>query len=207
MRPSPNSRAERLRRRAGAFTLIELLLVMTLLPILAFAVYANFNSGFRIWKAANQEVPEEACALFYRRGDADFRNLVRYSALPFEGGSSEVAFCAGVAAPAELGGDRGLGQVRYFYDDDKKALFREEKNFSEVHKERPGRVTLVLEHVERFSLEYFAVTQQKDVYAWTEEWTGRKPEELPLAVRFSFDRSGPAGNRTDTRTFQVGAGG
>ena len=199
MRPSRGS--------LRGFTLIELLLVMTLLPILSFAMYSNFNSGFRLWKAANRDIPEEAPAFFYQRAAADLQNMRRYAAMPFQGAESEIVFCAGVPSAPALGGKRGLGQVRYYFDGSQKAVFREEKNFSQVYKERPGRISRVLEHAESFRIDYLIENKAEKTVHWAGAWQSAEEGALPLAVRFHTDSAPFGERRSDSHTFAVPVGG
>ena len=85
------------------FSLIELLLVLTLAPIIFFAVYANFISGVRLWQRMQVGTPEEDQAIFRTKTQRDFQNVLRYAAVPFTGGKDEVTFMAGIGSDEALG--------------------------------------------------------------------------------------------------------
>lgn len=168
------------------FTLIELLLVVTLLPIVSFAVFANFNSGFKLWKALNQEVVEENLSLFYEKAAFDFENLHRYSSFPFEGDAQKVTFCTNIPAASELGGGSAIGQVSYFYDHDKGTLFRQVRDLNELYKDKPGRLSAAMTDVTDLHVSYYFKNANSDRYEWLEAWQGAA-DALPIAVRFDFE--------------------
>ncbi len=186
---------------------MELLLVMTLVPIVSFAVYANFNSGFQLWKATNREVPEEDLAVFCHKAAADLSNAFRSSTRPFEGEPDRLQFGAPVIAPSTLGGELGIGQVSYSFDPSRRALFRDDRNISQIHKDRSGRRAVALADVTACAVSYFIKDPLGQGYIWVEAWSADDKIFLPLAVRFDLEIERGGERRPFSRTFPVGAGG
>ncbi len=158
---------------------------MTLAPIVFFSVYSNFSAGVRIWSAVVRQTPEEDLNIFYYKIQHDFENMLRYASVPFSGDKQEILFIGGIDARPELGGTRGIGQVRYFYDDSSKTINREVKDFSQLYKDLAGRQTALLKDVTWCELSYLSFSKlEKDPF-WNEFWTS-DGENLPVAIRFSF---------------------
>ncbi len=167
------------------FSLIELLLVMTLAPLVFFSIYSNFSAGVRIWSTVVRQTPEEDLNIFYYKTQRDIENMLRYTSIPFGGDKEEIVFAAAIEALPELGGDHGIGQVRFFYDETSKTINREVKNYSEFYRDSPGHQTVLLQGVSSFELSYLSFSKLDNSAVWRDSW---KPDgnNLPLAVRLSF---------------------
>ncbi len=178
-----------MRRRAG-FSLIELLLVLTLAPIVFFAVYSNFSTGVRLWQRLKTPVVTEDLVIFNQKSRADLSRILRYQAIPFLGTSQELEMASAISADEDLGGDRAIGQVRYFYDDNANSLFREIRNYSQVFNDQPGLIQLLIKDVTDLEWSYFSYDKLSNGFVWTEEFRPDSPEVTPAAVRLSFHHAG-----------------
>jgi prepilin-type N-terminal cleavage/methylation domain-containing protein len=192
--------------QSKGFSLMELLVVVTLLPIVAIAIYANFRSATAVWKQATMGVSEEDLAIFGNKMDRDLRSAFIYLPMPFQGDDQQMSVATLIVADPALGGTRAVGQVRYFFDIKKGVIFREEKNVSDIFKEKPGRLSMLLEHVSGFHISYFLLDPQYRKYGWKEAWTPAF-KGLPLAVKFEFQYNGPDGSQAVSKTFAVPCGG
>ncbi len=181
-------------------------MVMTLVPVISFAIFANFSSGFRIWKAVNREVPHEDAALFASKVAVELGGALRYAGIPFSGDGGRVTFCAPIQAAADLGGSNAYGQVDYVYDAGQKAILREERDLNALHKEKEPRVTRVLERVEACEISYFYEDKSRQAFAWNDSWIPEKPESMPTAVRFTFEIERDGQRHSFRRTAPVLAG-
>ncbi len=191
-------------RRAG-FSLIELLLVMTLAPIIFFAVYANFSTGIRLWQRLQVDTPEEDLVIFAQKAQRDFENATRYSLIPFEGGKDEAVFAARIEAEPALGGDRSIGQVRYYYDENKNAIFREIKNISEIYRDASGTKALLLKGVRSFEAAYLNYDKLAESYVWNDAYQPAQTGNQPMAVRLSYVLEGT--NKRMEQVIFIPAGG
>lgn len=201
---NPSSRPDR-RLRAG-FTLIELLLVLVILPVVSFTAFSNLSSGIKLWKALNRPVHEEDLQIFHVKASRDFLTAAPFSKIAFEGGSQQAAFATTVRGRPETGGDRALGQVAYRYDEAARAVFREERDYSDFLAGRPGLVSAVLEGVDACALSYLIHDAEKQRYVWSEAWIG-EAGSAPAAVRFTLSLTREGTTRQAVETFYVPVGG
>ena len=194
-------------RGQNGFSLIELLLVSALVPVIAFVIYSNFASGMRLWQASQKQGSAEDVQIFFQRASADFEQAFKYASIPFEGSSGEVMFACPVQADAALGGDRGIGQARFFYDGGHKQIVRSVKNLSQISEDRPGTEKVLLRGVESLEISYFVHSLVDKNYRWGYE-LDPKAKELPVAVRFQMvvDDGGQKKPFTKTFTIPVGSG-
>jgi len=187
------------------FSLVELLLVMTLAPIIFFAVYSNFSSGVRLWQRLQVGTPEEDQAIFRLKTQRDFQNVLRYAPIPFTGEKEEVFFATGIEADDTLGGKRAIGQVHYFYDESAKAVARETKDFNQIYRETGGQIILMAQNVRSLEMSYLVKDPLEDDYIWKEEFRPEKAGDLPLAVRLSYISQNSS--QQNEQTFFIPAGG
>ena len=193
-------------RASNGFSLVELLLVLTLAPIVFFAVYSNFTSGVGLWRRMQVDTPEEDSAIFVTNAQRDFGNMMRFAAIPFEGEHEEVLFACGIDAAKEVGGSRAIGRLRFFYDPSAHGIMREAQDYSQAHEDKPGRISRVLGGVASFEVFYLVLEPLSAEYEWRPSFEPRTGESsLPVAVRITYalDRSG----RMSTHTFFVPVGG
>lgn len=190
----------------AGFSLLELLLVLTLVPIVALTAYSNLSSGIKLWKALNQPIPEEDLQIFHNKVSRDFLSSAIFSPIPFQGDSETVAFASNVQARPEMGGDRTLGQVTYRYDAAAQAVMREEKDYSEFFNDKPARVRLALVQVSACTLSYLVYDKEQKKYVWAGVWVG-EANRTPMAVRFSYTLTRENRTRSAVGTFYVPVGG
>ncbi len=192
-----------LRRSKLGFSLLELLLVMSLLPIVFYTVFSNFSVGMKVWQAVNVATPIEDLAIFYQKARADLENTFFNQAIAFEGEKDEVTFPSTVASIPALGGDRGMGRVRLYYDPNAKGIMRQAWDYSEIYRESEGKTTLILHDVTSLEFSYLVFDKTSKSYEWNSSWKPT-PDQLPAAVRmlFTLGRGEPI-----ERTYILPAGG
>ncbi len=181
------------RSAAGGFTLLELMISLTIFSLIIVAVYAALNIG------AESAVRGTTRAFDNQRARAALSLLTRQlkSAYPltlqvedetivyFFGGSQELSFISGDGR-AEVG---GLSKITYF-------LKEEDGNVSlwvrttapvlpaDLIDDVEGGVvqeTRLLSQVEELSWSYFGQIQAQQ--EWTDEWDGQEYRRLPRAIR------------------------
>ena len=185
------------------FSMVELLLVLSLAPIVFFAVYSNFSAGVKMWQRLQISTPEEDQAIFRLKTQRDFQNALHYESLPFQGDDSEAVFMACIALPGP-GGDRAIGQVHYFYDDSHKTIVREICDFSQLYRDAQGQVTVMQSNVGSFSMLYLSKDPLSAEPDWKDSFKPGKPGELPLAVRITYSESGRTENFEQTYVIPAG---
>lgn len=135
----------------NAFTLIELLIVVSIMSIVIGVIGACLSGGIRVWDSARVFNDLEADAFIALNIlEKDIRNSLSVYAVGFDGKESSVAFPAYI--DSEDG--RGIGRVNYEFDQVKHALLRVESSWQG----RDGRSELLLENVKDLSFTYYQVS-------------------------------------------------
>jgi general secretion pathway protein J len=184
------------RRRTAGFTLLELMVALTLLGLIASVAFGAMRVGSRSWEAglkkANETAESRAVPTFLRRQLSQILPLVWEEAgskqLAFVGERAQIRFIA--PAPQR---DQGVGLYEYLLLIDTRmaesslVLHYEpylpgETDFR-VSEQSPQLV--LVEGLTELSFGYYGAEKAKDASLWRDEWD-RKAELLPRLLRISF---------------------
>ncbi len=121
-----------------AFTLIELLLVTSLIAALSLAVFMSLSNGLKLWQRTQKAVLAEDITIFFDRFAGDLRNSFNFSTLRMEGDELSFAFPTVVLTKADRASIRAseeyvdqLGRVQYAFDPADGSLVRRQANYSQ----------------------------------------------------------------------------
>lgn len=194
------------------FTLIELVLVAGMLGVIGLSVYGTFANGIIIWKRVTQETATEDLTLFFEKVTFDLRNTFKLTGVRFRGERHKVTFPVRVHIKGEEGVAPSIGEVSYYFDGRNKALIREELNYSQIFRQRPGTKRVVAGEIQSLDFEYYVYDANKKQYSWVSHWQDRDEtfgieveEQLPLIVRImvGVHDANEKNIRTLNRTVQV----
>ncbi|MFH2138962.1 MAG: prepilin-type N-terminal cleavage/methylation domain-containing protein [Candidatus Omnitrophota bacterium] len=173
----------------NGFTLLEVLIGITIFAIVAASVYTSLALGIKVFKQeeARDELMQEAMVTI-----GEVQRCVRCAFINPE--NENIKFL-GTKDSLDLFSVNQEGDVENvsFYleasdgDPGVKALFRVTRPYLQSENEEiPGNVELIHEGIEKFELSYFDAKDQK----WYEEW----PEELTLPSQIKLDIGFKAAN-------------
>ncbi|MCA9405633.1 MAG: hypothetical protein KC684_03785 [Candidatus Omnitrophica bacterium] len=146
-------------------TLIEVLVVVSLISLISIAVYTSLSSALRVWKRSRQAIVEQEIVFFFEKITQDLRNSFLYSGISYEGGENELSFPTIIQTLPDSDSSLSsgedidqIGQVSYEYDLNEKALLRRQANYSQAIREKKVPATVVLKNVERVRFRYIYFT-------------------------------------------------
>jgi len=190
-------------QEGAGFTLIEILLVVTMLSLVGITIYTAFSNGVRVWQRMSQSLPEEDVGIFFEKLSGDLRNSFNYSGIktsPFEKGGPSLS------SPFEKGGLRGIkftgtkdtisfptllnisdegktgkgiGRVTYFFDVQAGSLNKREESYSQLYQNSAVASRKLADDIKALNLQYYCYDTRQKVYFWKNDWQ----EGLPLAVK------------------------
>ena len=111
------------------FTLIEILLVVSLLMVMGASVTTSFLHGIRVYQRLNYVHQEEELAFLMERVTHDLKNAVNYSSIPFSGSEQSISFATLIQELLHQSSPMGFWpvQVEYRYDPNSEEVLRLEK--------------------------------------------------------------------------------
>ena len=113
------------------FTLIEILVVVTLLAMTAFAITTSFIQGIKIYDRFNGMQEEEEKIFFIEHLTRDLKNGTNYSRIVWSASKDYLSFPSIAAEAGEGSGITGglpVG-ISYQFNPERKEIFRTESNF------------------------------------------------------------------------------
>jgi prepilin-type N-terminal cleavage/methylation domain-containing protein len=182
-------------KKKNAMTLIETLIVVSLVGLLGLAIYQSLANGIRIWDRSREIVTEEDVIVFFDKINTDLRNAFFYSKIRFEGGEYRFTFPTLVYTPQDTRiSDRSedeyvdqIGKVEYYYDFNEDAVFRRQANYSQALNEQFGEPRKMVGSIGRIKFNYYYLTGDGEIYS-TEVYD-TIPEGIEIEIEFE-DNSG-----------------
>ena len=196
-----------MRLNKAGFSLMELLLAASLVPIISLAIFGNLNSGLKIWNSVNKDAVIEDLGVFYEKSERDFLNMTKFGGIPFKAEDGKVSFMTLIVTDALLGKDKGLGEVTYSHDVHQKMILREERNMHDLYREEGGLKSAVLQNVASFKASFLVYEKPTESYRWQESWEEEEGKTFPVAVRFQFELSDGKGTTDFVKTYKIPIGG
>jgi general secretion pathway protein J len=166
--------------RAGkqqGFSLVEVIVAVTITAVLAGAVYTTFAQGTRLWSRGSKDRSEWKTRLFVEKFTSELRNAFMDPQWGFQGKKDGLAF-------ASLSG-RDPVYVGYQYDPKSKTLISLQKSFKEAVTSKVDRQLFraALDKVRSFGLEYYAYDPTAKGYRWFPAWNRNCfPETVKVTI-------------------------
>ncbi|MCB9772306.1 MAG: prepilin-type N-terminal cleavage/methylation domain-containing protein [Candidatus Omnitrophica bacterium] len=154
-------------KSSRAFTLIEMLLVASLLSVTGLAVYHTIASGMRVWEYSRRYSAEEDVEIFFEKITADLQNSYSYSLIQFEGKSDQLFIPTIVRTPIDQNispsGDiiEQMGGVEYFLQSGQKTIYRRQANYSQTLKKKFAEARPLAKPIESLIFKYFVIDDKK----------------------------------------------
>ena len=186
---------------ATGFTLLEMLVGLTLLGVLLILVYSALNLGLRAWDAGEKQVSDAShqriVQSFLRRElgqvfPVRWRGIVE-SKIAFEGGKQDIKYVTTLNLGAAIK-EGGLQWAHLYLADDeregvrRKSLFLKREAFDLLAKDWTGlddaKPTRLVEGVKELEISYLGSENDTTDPKWTGEWNN--PARVPLAIKISI---------------------
>lgn len=172
------------------FTLMEVLLAVTLFTIIISSSYGIFRVGMQIWKRAQGRSVVERKALFaLERMGQDLRQALRTSKEKYKGEGNGTSFSLPSLIPIRTGKIEmtQYGFIRYRYDSSHKELCRSEISATDLYRQKESICKPIANHIQFLRFRYLVYDGVGESYSWYDEWEKKEKEEVPLAVEIQMD--------------------
>lgn len=172
----------------SGFTMIEILLVVSLMGVIALALFHSLSNGLKIWDRSCQFVMEENNDILFERLAQELRNTFSYSLLGFDGKETSIKFATSIhtAADRKLGLKPGsvverMGLAEYYFDPGKKTIYKRQANYGQALDHKMGAEIPVIRHVKSLKFLYFFLDDEGNV-----EQT-KSISRIPVAVQIEVE--------------------
>lgn len=181
-RISPDMRQNRPGPGASSFTLVELLIALSIFSVVSIAIYSTFSSGLGVLrKVKDIDLAQQSFALKIERFSREIRQNTRMAKLYLSGADDRISF-------GQVSDDAPL-RLTYYFDSASQCFMRATDNLADILKE--GKIdpelkskgTVFLKNVKEARFSYLFFDLKKKAYLWSQEW---KETTLPLAVKLNI---------------------
>ena len=171
------------RNKAKAFSLVELLIALSIFAVVSIAIYSTFSSGMSVLRRVrNIDLVQQNMLLKGERFGKELRQAVTLRKIVFAGAKDRCSFGAVI--------NDMPGRLTYLFDDSSQALLRYFEDLSaiitsegKIDPELKSKPSVFLSKVKGIEFSYLYLDLGKNIYIWTDEW---KEKFLPLAVKLSI---------------------
>lgn len=174
--------------RLKAFSLVELLIALSIFAVVSIAIYSTFNSGLKVLrKVKDVDLAQQSFIFKVERLSREIRETIPLRKLSLSGSKEKLAF--GLAV-----GNRPC-RLTYYFDNSNKNLMRGVDNLADIisndtetketkiNPELKSKGAVFLKGIKEVRFGYLYLDLKTKAYAWAEEW---EEDFLPLAIRFNL---------------------
>ncbi len=165
------------KNRASGFTLVEVLLVMTIFAFIGLGIATSFFSGMKLWaRATGADFWHSDLVLSLESVSKNLRQSLDVPGIGFEGDSNNFSF------PALSGNN--IIKASYSYSRDTKTLTRGESMMKDIiaKKLKIDMLQRDVLSLDEFTVQYLKVDKETKGLEWKDEW--KKEDGIFAAIRF-----------------------
>lgn len=165
------------KNKPPGFTLVEVLLVMTIFAFIALGIATSFFSGMKLWaRATGPDSWRNSLILNLESVSKNLRRGLDVPAIGFEGDSNSFSF------PALSGNN--IIKTSYSYSRDTKVLTRGESMMKDIiaKKLKIDMLERDVLSLDEFTVQYLKVDKETKGLEWEDEW--KKEDGIFAAIRF-----------------------
>lgn len=172
------------RQHPKAFTLVEMLVVTSILAIILGGLYTSFQTGLRAYSRAEENLlQKDEGDIFLDQLAWELRHAVPYRAQPFVGEKDSIAFPAYLRRYTAKGFEENLFFVEYKFKGG--SFIRQEKRLEERFRKGKDAKETLFEKLEAAEFDYLYMNPN-DELEWNKKWTNEPYVGLPRGVRIKL---------------------
>lgn len=168
--------------KTGAFTLIELLIAVSIFSVVSIAIYSTFSSGNAVLRRVkNIDLGQQKVLLKMERFSRQLREQAVYKKNLFSGAKTKISFGAN--------SDYFPCRTTYYYDGASLCLMRVVDKLNEIitaegkiDPEFKSKPQVFISGIKEVSFLYLYLDLKENKYAWKDEWL---QDYLPFAVKLT----------------------
>lgn len=171
-------------KREAGFTLVELLVVMSLVALIGVSLYAMFGSAMDMMRRVSGSEVAEDVGIFLEKLDREISSQVTFKGIPFDGKETSLTFPFRIGIDKKASLNRGIGRVSYFFDESHRTFTRRQENLSQIYKREEIEAVPILKDVTDVKFQYFVYLKSEKIFQWVGVWNSLENEgAIPFAVK------------------------
>ena len=184
------------------FTLVEAVLVVSILSVVGIALFHAFSDGMKIWKRTRTFNAGEDIAIFFDKIEVDLKNAFSYPGLSFRGREEYVHFSTRIKLPDPDGGGIGeqIGEVEYAFDPAQNTIVRKEAVYGRALENSFSRQRVLAAAIHSLRFSYYYAQEG------TPQFKDSADQFLPAAVKVEVELLDEQGTRVLKKFINVPMG-
>lgn len=176
-----------------AFTLTEMILVISLISLLSVAAFQSLTNGIKVWDRSRRFDVEEDMAIVLDRFAGDVRQALDYSLGTFDGTDRRVVFFTRVRTQVDKALTDSpdmveqIGSVEYVFRQGNNSLYRRQANYGQSMKKRFGNSRRMAKDI--YSMRFVYYVFEDGEMKSKARWTGPLPAGVKIVIDV-MERSG-----------------
>lgn len=178
------------KNKLTAFTLIELLIAVTIFSVVASLLYSSFRLGIISWKRTEANLSRyQKIRYAMNRLSEDITNTFMHKKIVFKGQEKRIEF-AGVIKGKDK--QKSIGKICYFFSGEGASLLRQKLSYDQAIKEETtteGGEDLISDVID-FKINYcYKEKEEESEFEWFPEWVSEKaiPQGVKLELTLKDD--------------------
>lgn len=185
-------------------TLMEILIVVSLIGMVSIAIYTSLSLGAKVWKRSQSALIEQDLALFFDRITRDLHRTFYFASLPPEGGMHHFSFPSVVEVIPDkqrkdmpTGYTDEIGKVEYRYDSFRKTIIRKQARYASAVNGQFDTTRVLAGPVESFQIRYIYLVESG------EETSDTVLQTMPASIEIRVEFSDSYGRREITKFVDI----
>lgn len=175
-------------KRDAGFTLVELLVVVSIVALIGMSLYAMFGSSLDMMRRVSRSEVSEDVSIFLEKLDREISSQVTFKGIPFEGKETSLSFPSRINLDQRAPLNRGIGRVSYFFDESHRTFARRQENLSQCYKKVEVEAVPMVEGVANMKFQYFVYRENEKTFEWVGGWNSLENQgAIPYAVKVEFE--------------------
>ena len=193
-------------KRVRGFTLVEVILTVSILALVSTAIYHTLANGIKLWERSRQAIHEEDISITFDKMQTDLHNAFFYSLIKLEGKKDRLKFSTQVLTKADSKSSfedeyiDQIGQVEYYFNAAKGQVLRRQRNYSQALKDKGGNEQILLNSIKSLRFRYHYKENNEDVEV------SEISKQLPCEVDIFIDFNDQLGIKQLTKTIEFPLG-
>lgn len=168
------------------FTMIEMIISLTLVALTMTVLVALFSGGMRVWQRSECGVRQEQSMLVaFEKMRRDLHQIQPFRLIPFKGSREAMEFPVLLDSQEYAQPVFEPGRKIFFFDSKTQTLCESEQLFRGMRSSRGNRTCLpVLEQIEKVQFSYLSYNTKAESFSWSSQWS---VAAFPVSIKMELE--------------------
>jgi len=161
-----------IKKRLCAMTLMEVLIVVSLVSAVCLAIYSSLANGIKVWERSQKLIIEEDIAIFFEKINRDLQNVYQYSLIDFKGNNRNFSFPTMIKFLPDKRSQfndqqfiEQMGKVEYYFDGISRNLYKRQASYGQALNQKFGDPRVIISNIDDIIFKYVYVTEAGEFFS------------------------------------------